>query len=60
VNAFEEDLKPFVGKDKEAVALSSGMAAVHLAMIACLFYVSVHTIKYLGTISVLVDSEPDS
>ena len=40
VNAFEEDLKLFVGKDqqgleKEVVALSAGTAAVHLALIAC-------------------------
>lgn len=35
VNAFEEDLKDFVGEEKEVVALSSGTAAVHLAMIAC-------------------------
>ena len=40
VNAFEDDLKEFVGKDqqggeKEVVALSAGTAAVHLALIAC-------------------------
>lgn len=40
VNAFEEDLKQFIGKDKqgnikEVVALSAGTAAVHLALIAC-------------------------
>ena len=40
VNAFEDDLKQFVGKDqqgqeKEVVALSAGTAAVHLALIAC-------------------------
>ena len=40
VNAFEDDLKFFVGKDqqgleKEVVALSAGTAAVHLALIAC-------------------------
>lgn len=39
VNAFEEDLKLFVGKEqgleKEVVALSAGTAAVHLALIAC-------------------------
>ena len=40
VNAFEDDLKLFVGKDqqgleKEVVALSAGTAAVHLALIAC-------------------------
>ena len=35
VNGFEEDLKVFVGDDKEVVALSSGTAAVHLALLAC-------------------------
>ena len=40
VNAFEADLKQFIGKDqqereKEVVALSAGTAAVHLALIAC-------------------------
>ena len=35
VNGFEEDLKQFVGGDREVVALSSGTAAVHLALIAC-------------------------
>ena len=29
VNGFEEDLKHFVGQDKEVVALSSGTAAIH-------------------------------
>ena len=40
VNAFEADLKQFVGKDqqereKEVVALSAGTAAIHLALVAC-------------------------
>ena len=40
VNAFEEDLKQFIGQDKqgyvkEIVALSAGTAAIHLALIAC-------------------------
>ena len=40
VNAFEDNLKQFVGKDqqgreKDVVALSAGTAAVHLALIAC-------------------------
>ena len=35
VNAFEEDLKRFVGEGKEVVALSAGTAAVHLALLAC-------------------------
>ena len=35
MNAFEEDLKRFVGEGKEVVALSAGTAAVHLALLAC-------------------------
>ena len=35
VNAFEEDLKQFTGGGKEVVALASGTAAVHLALLAC-------------------------
>ena len=40
VNAFEDNLKQFIGKDqqgreKEVVALSAGTAAVHLGLIAC-------------------------
>ena len=73
VNAFEEDLKRFVGQDKEVVALSSGTAAVHLALIACgvqpgdevivqsfTFCASSHPITYLGAVPVFVDSEPET
>ena len=73
VNAFEEDLKRFVGQDKEVVALSSGTAAVHLALIACgvqpgdevivqsfTFCASSHPVTYLGATPVFVDSEADT
>ena len=73
VNAFEEDLKRFVGKQKEVVALSAGTAAVHLALLACgvgpgdevivqsfTFCASSHPIVYLGAKPVFVDSEGDS
>lgn len=87
VNAFEEDLKRFVGSGgstastgsateptgKEVVALSSGTAAVHLALIACgvgpgdevmvqsfTFCASSHPVTYAGATPVFVDSEPDS
>ena len=73
VNGFEEDLKRFVGSDKEVVALSSGTAAVHLALIACgvgpgdevlvqsfTFCASSHPITYLGATPVFVDSEPET
>ena len=81
VNAFEEDLKNFVSTDekgqkicdKEVVALSSGTAAVHLALIACgvgqgdevivqsfTFCASSHPITYLGATPVFIDSEKDT
>ena len=34
VNAFEDDLEAYVGQGKKVVALASGTAAVHLAMVA--------------------------
>lgn len=80
VNGFEADLKNFVngreGKsplDKSVVALSSGTAAVHLALIACgvgpgddvivqsfTFCASTNPVAYLGATPVLVDSEPET
>ncbi|MCQ2311370.1 MAG: aminotransferase class I/II-fold pyridoxal phosphate-dependent enzyme [Paludibacteraceae bacterium] len=73
VNAFEEDLRQFVGQDRQIVALSAGTAAVHLALIACgvkagdevcvqsfTFCASSHPIKYLGATPVFIDSEADS
>ena len=73
VNAFEEDLKKYVGENREVVALSAGTAAVHLALLACgvgpgdevcvqsfTFCASSHPITYLGATPVFVDSEKDS
>ena len=73
VNGFEEDLKQFVGQDKEVVALSAGTAAIHLALIACgvqagdevicqsfTFCASANPVTYLGATPVFVDSETDS
>ena len=73
VNAFEDELKAFVGQGKEVVALSAGTAAVHLALIACgvgpgdevmvqsfTFCASSNPVRYLGATPVFVDSEPDS
>ena len=73
VNAFEEDLKNFVGGKNEVVALSAGTAAVHLALLACgvrtgdevlvqsfTFCASSHPITYLGATPVFIDSEPDT
>lgn len=82
VNGFEKDLEEFVAPEppkgersisKRVVALSSGTAAVHLALIACgvgpgdevivqsfTFCASSHPITYLGATPVFVDSERDS
>ena len=73
VNAFEKDLEQFVGEGKQVVALSSGTAAVHLALIACgvkpgdevcvqsfTFCASSHPITYLGATPVFIDSEKDT
>lgn len=73
VNGFEADLEQFVGQDKKVVALASGTAAVHLALIACgvqpgdevlvqsfTFCASSHPITYLGAVPVFVDSEKDT
>ena len=80
VNAFEKDLEAFVNKvevdnpsDRRVVCLSSGTAAVHLALIACgvkpddevcvqsfTFCASSHPITYLGANPIFIDSEPDT
>ena len=83
VNAFEEELRHFVtsndnvnvndNQDRQVVALASGTAAVHLALIACgvgpgdevvvqsfTFCASSHPITYLGAKPVFVDSEPET
>lgn len=84
VNGFEEDLRQFVVHDvknevvpslenKKVVALCSGTAAVHLALLACgvgpgdevlvqsfTFCASSHPITYLGATPVFIDSEKDS
>lgn len=73
VNGFEDDLKSFVGEGKEVVALSSGTAALHLALIALgvkagdevlvqsfTFCASANPVTYLGATPVFVDSEADT
>lgn len=76
VNGFEADLQKFMnpaGGGGSLVALSSGTAAVHLALIACgvepgdevcvqsfTFCASSHPITYLGAKPIFIDSEPDS
>ena len=73
VDAFEAALEDYVGCGKRVVALSTGTAAVHLALIACgvrpgdevivqsfTFCASSNPIVYLGATPVFVDSEPGS
>lgn len=73
VNAFEKDLETFIGENKQVVALSTGTAAVHLALLACgvgpgdevivqsfTFCASSHPVTYLGATPVFVDSERDT
>lgn len=77
VNGFEKDLESFIdtGLDKHhrVVALSSGTAAMHLALICCgvkpgdevivqsfTFCASSNPVAYLGATPVFVDSEPDT
>ncbi|MEG0808357.1 MAG: aminotransferase class V-fold PLP-dependent enzyme [Alistipes sp.] len=73
VNAFEEDLKNFIGENKLVVALSAGTAAIHLGLIqfgvqrgdevicqSFTFCASVNPVTYLGGVPIFVDSEEDS
>ncbi len=73
VNGFENDLENFVGEYKKVVTLSSGTAAIHLALISCgvgpgdevivqsfTFCASSNPITYLGATPVFVDSETDT
>ena len=73
VNAFEASLKAFHGDKYDAVALSAGTAAVHLALLACgvgpgdevcvqsfTFCASSHPFTYLGATPVFIDSEADT
>ena len=70
VNAFEQDLEQLCGQDKRVVALSSGTAAIHLALVnlgvgrddevicqSMTFSASANPIVYQGATPVFVDSE---
>jgi dTDP-4-amino-4,6-dideoxygalactose transaminase len=72
VNNFEHDLEAFTGA-KHAAALSSGTAAIHLALImlgvvagdevicqSFTFSATANPIAYQGAIPVFIDSEPDT
>lgn len=73
VNAFEDDLKHFVGQNKEVVALSAGTAAIHLGLIqlgvsagdevicqSFTFCASANPVAYQGATPVFIDSEEDT
>ncbi len=73
VNGFEEDLEKYLNKPVHVVALSSGTAAIHLALVqlgveagddvicqSFTFAASANPIAYLGATPVFVDSEADT
>lgn len=73
VNGFEADLENFLNSDVKVAALSSGTAALHLALIECgveygdevicqsmTFSASANPIAYQGAVPVFVDSEPET
>jgi dTDP-4-amino-4,6-dideoxygalactose transaminase len=73
VNNFEESIKIYLGNGVEVAALSSGTAALHLALIllgvskddevicqSFTFAASANPIIYQGATPVFVDSEPDT
>jgi dTDP-4-amino-4,6-dideoxygalactose transaminase len=72
VNAFEEELGAYL-QIKHVAALSSGSAAIHLALIilgvktgdevlvsSFTFSATVNPIVYQGAIPILIDCEPDT
>jgi len=73
VNAFEQDLEALCGQGKHVVVLSSGTAAIHLALVnlgvgpgdevicqSMTFSASANPIVYQGATPVFVDSEPET
>lgn len=73
VGGFESDLEIFLNSQVHVAALSSGTAALHLALIACgvdrddevicqsmTFSASANPIAYLGAKPVFIDSEEDT
>ena len=73
VNGFEKDLESFLNDDVNVAALSSGTAALHLALIACgvesgaevicqsmTFSASANPIAYCGASPIFIDSEKDT
>ena len=73
VDAFEAALENYVGENRKVVALTSGTAAIHLALVACgvkagdevitqsfTFCASANPITYLGATPVFIDSEHET
>lgn len=73
VDAFEQELQTFYGGDSRVVALSSGTAAIHLALVmlgvgpgdevicqSFTFCASANPIIYCGATPVFVDSDPST
>lgn len=73
VTGFEADIEEYLGKQVQVAALSSGTAALHLALVqlgvgnsdevicqSLTFAASANPIVYQGATPVFVDSEPDT
>ncbi|MDO5975784.1 aminotransferase class I/II-fold pyridoxal phosphate-dependent enzyme [Flavivirga jejuensis] len=73
VDGFENDLRNYLGEDKYVAALSSGTAAIHLALLllnvskgdevlcqSFTFSASANPILYQGATPVFIDSETDT
>lgn len=73
VNGFEQDIADYLSEGVEVAALSSGTAALHLALIitgvekgdevicqSMTFSASANPIVYQGAVPVFIDSEPDT
>lgn len=73
VNGFEQSIKNYLKEGSHVAALSSGTAAIHLALIllgvergdevlcqTITFSASANPIAYQGAIPIFVDSEPDT
>lgn len=73
VNGFEEDISFFLNQGSKVAALSSGTAALHLALIllnvqagdevicqSMTFSASANPIRYIGATPIFIDSETDT
>lgn len=73
VDGFEDDLEKFLGNNKKVAAVSSGTAAIHLALVmlgvekddfvicqSLTFAASANPILYVGAQPIFVDSETDT